>query len=104
MFIKTLTLYSLTYIVGITSSIAVHQGSPRGAIADFQSDNRQIVVRSLKSGRLPVKQAEPHALNKAPVRVPAHTAPNLKVKDDCKPPIDVRGRCFANLRVEHEVA
>lgn len=104
MLVKTLALYSFTYIVGITSSMVVHQGIPRASIADFQSDARQIVVRSSKNDRLRVKQAEPQAFDKAPVRVPVHTAPNLKAKGDCKPPIDVRGRCFAILNVEHKVA
>lgn len=106
MLIKTLTLHLLTYLVGITSSLAVHQVS---TAAGFQSDTstkvaiitRQIVNRTVKSDRLPVKQAEPEANDKAPVQVPAHIAPNPKWKTDCKPPIDVLGRCFADLGVNH---
>jgi hypothetical protein len=110
MLIKTLTLYSLTYLVGISSSLAVHQVIPSSSTAaGFQSDtstkvakvNRQIVNRTVKSDRLPVKQAEPEANGKAPVPVPAHIAPNPKWKTDCKPPFDVLGRCFAYLGVNH---
>ena len=39
MLIKTLTLHSLTYLVGITSSLAVHQVIPSsGTAAGFPSD------------------------------------------------------------------
>jgi hypothetical protein len=111
MLIKTLTLHSFLYIVGITCSIvAVHQVilSP-GTAADFRSDtnteaaiiSRQIVNRSVKSDRLPIKQAEPQANDKAPVQVPAQIAPNSKFKTDCKPPIDILGRCFAGARLNH---
>ncbi len=108
MLIKTLTLHSLTYLVGITSSLAMHQVIPSlGTAAGFQSDTstkvatttRQIVNRAVKSDRLPVKQAEPQANGKAPVQVPARIAPNTKLKTDCKLPIDFPGRCFADLRV-----
>ena len=108
MLIKTLTLHSLTYLVGISSSLAVHQVIPApGTAAGFESDtstkvaliNRPIVNRTVKSDRLPVKQAEPEANDKAPVQMPAHTAPNPKWKTDCKLPIDVLGRCFADLVV-----
>jgi hypothetical protein len=110
MLIKTLTLHSLTYLVGITSSLAVHQVTPSsGTAAGFQSDTstkveiitRQIVNRTVKSDRLSVEQAEPEANGKAPVQVPARIAPNPKLKTDCKPPIDVLGRCFADLGVNH---
>ena len=38
MLIKTLALYSLVYITGITSSMAVHQVIPlAGTVAGFQS-------------------------------------------------------------------
>jgi hypothetical protein len=111
MLIKTLTLHSLTYLVGITSSLAVHQVIPSvGITAGFPSDTstkaaiittRQIVNRRVKSDRLPVKQAEPQANDKAPVQVPARIAPNPELKTECKPPIDVLGRCFADLGVNH---
>jgi hypothetical protein len=108
MLIKTLTLHSLTYLVGITSSLALQQVIPSsGTAAGFQSDTstkvaintRQIVNRTVKSDRLPVKQAEPEASGKAPVQAPARNAPNPKLKTDCRPPIDVLGRCFADLGV-----
>ena len=113
MLIKTLTLHSLSYIVGITSSLAVHQVTPStGTTAGFQSGTAteaaiitpQIANRSVKSDRLPIKQAKPQANDIAPVQVPAQIAPNTKFKTDCKPPIDVLGRCFADARVNHRVA
>lgn len=110
MLIKTLTLHSLTYLVGITSSVAVHQVIPsRDTAVRFQSGTtaiitQHIVNRSIKSDRFPIKQAKPQASDKAPVRVPAQGAPNPQFKTDCKPPIDVPGRCFADARVNHTVA
>ena len=113
MLIKTLTLHSLSYIVGITSSIAMHQVTPStGTTARFQSGTSteaaiitpQIANRSVKSDRLPIKQAKPQANDMAPVQVPAQFAPNTKFKTDCKPPIDVLGRCFADARVNHRLA
>jgi hypothetical protein len=105
MLIKTLTLHSLTYVVGITSSMAVQQVVPSpDAAARYQSGTpaittQQIDNRSIKSDRLPIKQAKPRASDKATVQVPAQGATNPKFKSNCKPPIDVPGRCFADARV-----
>jgi hypothetical protein len=111
MLIKTLTLHSLTYLVGITSSVAMHQVIRSDTAARFQSDpgttaliTQQIVNRSIKSDRLPIKQAKPQVNDKGPIQVPAQITPNPKFKTDCKPPIDVLGRCFADARVNHRVA
>ncbi|MHC2291690.1 hypothetical protein [Bradyrhizobium barranii] len=111
MIIKTLALHSLTCLVGITSSLAVPQLiSPSGTAAGFQSDTRtevaivtrQFVNRTVKSDRLPANQAGSEANGKRhPVQVPANTAPNREWKTDCKPPIDVIGRCFADLGETH---
>ncbi|MDE5454186.1 hypothetical protein GWE18_15295 [Bradyrhizobium sp. CSA112] len=110
MLIKPLTSHSFSYLVGITSAMAVHQVIPSDAAARFQSGTettaiftQQIANRSIKSDRLPLKQAKPHFNDKAPIKVPAQIAPNLKFKTDCKPPIDVPGRCFAEARVNYEV-
>jgi hypothetical protein len=114
MLIKTLTLHSLSYLVGITSSMAVHQViPPPGAAKRFESVTvtdttavitQQIAHRSIKSDKLPIKQAKPQVNDKAPVQVPAQITPTPKFKTDCKPPIDVPGRCFADARVNHKVA
>ena len=112
MLIKTLTLHSLTYLAGITSSVAVHQVIPSpGTAARFQSDTgtaaiiaEQIANRSIKSDRLPIKQIKPGVNDKEPVQVPTQISPNPKFKAECKPPIDVPGRCFAGARVNHKVA
>jgi hypothetical protein len=63
---------------------------------------QQIANRSIKSDRLPIKQAKPRVNDKAPLRVPAQITPNPKFKTDCKPPIDILGRCFADARVNHK--
>jgi len=104
MLIKSLTWHSLTYLVGISSSMMVHQVIPRGAAGEFQSDpsakaaiiTDQIVARQRKSDRLPIKQAKPRANNRAPGEVPVRIEQNPKITVDCKP-IDVPGRCFAGL-------
>ena len=109
MLIKTLSLHSLSYLVGITSSVAVQQAIPSDTAARFQSGtgaialfSQQIANRSAKSDRLPIKLAKPHANDK--VQVPAQIAPNPKFKTDCKPLIDTLGRCFADARVNRKVA
>jgi hypothetical protein len=111
MLIKTLTLYSLTYLVGITSSVAVHQAIPSDTAARFQSVTgttemitQQIVNRSIKSDRLSIEQAKLRVNDKTPIQVPAQITPNPKFKTDCKPPMDILGRCFADARVNHMVA
>jgi len=109
MLIKTLTLHSLTYLVGITSSVALNQVIPSDTAARFQSGTtaiitQQIVNRAIKSDRLPIKQAKPQVNDKALRQVPAQITPNPKFKTDCKPPIDILGRCFADARVNHKVA
>ena len=113
MLIKTLALYSVIYIAGITSSMAVHQVIPSaGTAARFQSGTgggtriftRQSANRSVKSDRLPIKQAKRQVNDKAPLQAPVQIAPNPKIKTECKPPIDVLGRCFAGARVDHKLA
>jgi hypothetical protein len=111
MLIKTLTLHSLTCLVGITSSMAVHQVMPSETVARLESgtgtttvSTQQFANRSIKSDRLPIKQAQPQVNDKAPARVPAQITPNPKFKTYCKPPIDILGRCFADARVNHKVA
>ena len=64
MLINTLTWHSLTYIVGIISSVAVHQVSP-GTASRFHLDTTavitgQIANRSVKSERLPTKADSDH--------------------------------------------
>ena len=107
MLIKTLTFHSLTYLVGITGSVAVQQAIPLDTAARLQAGtgtialfSQQIANRSAKSDRLPIKSAKPQVK----VQVPAQIAPNSKFKTDCKPPIDILGRCFADARVNHKVA
>jgi hypothetical protein len=110
MLIKTITLHSFTFLIGITSSMAVHQVIPSDATARFKSGTETAAIfsqqranRSIKSDRLPLNPAKPHLNDKAPIQVPAQIAPNLKFKTNCKPPIDVPGRCFAEARVKYRV-
>jgi hypothetical protein len=110
MLIKTFTWHSLTYVVGIASTMAVHQVSP-GSPAGFQSGameaattTGQVANRTAKSDRLPVKQSRSRANDKAPSNLSRQNAPNPKPKGDCKPPIDVIGRCFADLGINRHVA
>lgn len=110
MLIKTVTLHSITYLVGITSSVAVHHAIPLpGTATIFQSGTtairyQQIANRSTKSDKLPIWQATRQLNNKAPVQRPAYTVPISKFENDCKPPIDVPGRCFADAGGYRKVA
>jgi len=104
--IKSVTLYSLPYVVGVASFlVAAHQVAPSLTTLHPLSDastksaiiSGQVVNRSLKSDRLPIKQAVPRADDERQIKLPGQIAPNRKIKNDCnKPPIDVIGRCFAD--------
>lgn len=100
MLIKTLTLHSLTYLVGITSSVAVYQNALWSVRAD--QTGTQIVLRATKSDRLPVRPTRSHARDVAPAQVP--TVIRHEIGDACKPPIDVRGRCFASIGLNRGAA
>src|SRR3954463_11637181 len=85
MLIKTLALYSLVYIAGITSSMAVHQVIPSaGTAARVQSGTvsgtplvtGQIANRSLKSDRLPIKRAMHEVNDKSRLQGPLKIARN----------------------------
>ena len=93
MLIKTLVLHSLTCLVGITSSVAVRQNAPWYSAA-APSDAPQIVGHASKSDRLPVN---PDARHNAVTPAPTRHGPTFRFNDVCKPPIEVRGRCFANV-------
>jgi hypothetical protein len=89
------------YLVSIASSLLVasqvapsmnavlSNESARSAITSYQ-----VVNRSLKSDRLPIKQVGPETDLREYFKVPDRLVPK-KNDTDCKPPIDVRGRCFA---------
>ena len=92
---KNVILYSLPYVVGVASFlVAAHEVAPSLTLSDTSTRSAiifdQVVNRSLKSDRLPIKQAVPQA--------------NI-IKNDCnKPPIDVVGRCFADARLFYKLA
>jgi hypothetical protein len=100
MHIKSITLYSLPYFVGIASLVvAAHQAAPTASrFQDTSTESAitsdQVVNRSLKSDRLPIKQAAPQANDN--VNVPAGIAPNPEIKAGCEQPINLNGRCFAD--------
>ena len=113
MLIKTFTLHSLPYIVGIVSSIAAtHQIAPslETALRLHSDTSTKIAIssghavnRSLKSDRLPIKQAAPRTNGKGPFRVPAQIVQSPKINTGCHPPIDVVGRCFSEIGPSHKV-
>ena len=94
--VKLATLYLLPYVV-----IGVHEVAPtvNVALSDKSAKSviisEQVVNRSLKRDRLPIRQVAPETDVREHFKVPARLAPNQKNDTDCKPPIDVRGRCFA---------
>jgi hypothetical protein len=106
MLIKKLTLYSLVYIGGIASSVAMHDvissagTSQSSAGVGTPMFNRQIANRSLKSDRLPINPAKRQVNDKEPLQAPL----NSKIGSACKPPIDVLGRCFADARANKKYA
>ena len=113
MLIKTLTLYSLPCMLSVASLVvAAHQVAPSPTTLRFLSDTStksaiisgQLVNRSLKSDRLPIKQAVPQADDRVHIKVPAQITPNQKTNTDCESPIDVIGRCFADAGLYRKVA
>lgn len=104
--IKSVTLYSLPYVLGVASfMVATHQVVPSlttlRALSDTGTKNAiisgQVVNRSLKSDRLQIMQAVPRADDERQIKFPGQIAPNRTIKNDCnKLPIDVIGRCFAD--------
>lgn len=88
MIIKNHVLYSLPYVVGAISSVAMvpfifYDGTPPSVI----------VNRSLKSDKLPIH----HTISPARrIEQPVHIEPNREIKTKCGYPApSVDGRCFA---------
>ena len=79
--IKSVTLYSLPYVVGIVSIlVAVHQVVPtlkgislRDANAKNEAFSGQTVNRSRKSNRLPIHSTTPQAPAKGQTNTPVET-------------------------------
>ena len=97
--IRSLTLYSLPCFVGVVSLVvAAHQAAPTALrFQDTSTESAitsdQVVNRSLKSDRLPIKQAAPQANDKGAL------TPSLEIKG----PLDVNGRCFVDASAAQEV-
>ena len=98
MHIKSITLYSLPYFVGVASLVvAAHQAAPTALrFQDTSTESAitsdQVVNRSAKGDRLPIRQAVPRANDNVPTRI----APNPVINVGCEGPIEVNGRCFAD--------
>jgi hypothetical protein len=104
MLIKTLAFHSLSYVLGITSLMALHPAIPSpNTPAIFQSDTPQIANRSAKSDRLPIRQPKPQVNDEENLHLPRQITPVPKLKSGCKPPIDIVGRCFADAKVNNNV-
>ncbi|WP_156527695.1 hypothetical protein [Bradyrhizobium stylosanthis] len=103
MLIKTLTLCSLTYLVGIASAVAIHQSDPWSSAAG-RGGSHQRPPPAAKGDRLPLKPIRAPVSDSAPVQPPASNAPNPWTGTACNAPIDVRGRCFARIEMTDQAA
>ena len=85
------------YLVSIASSLfAANQVAPitlSDASAKSAIISQQVVNRSLKGDRLPIRQMTPETDVQDRSKVP--TIPDKKVGTKCKPPVEIPGRCFA---------
>ena len=84
---KSVTLYSLPYLVAAASLVvAVHQAIPSfktwPSLSSTSAKNEiffdQSVNRSLKGDRLPIEHTAPQATEKGPVSVPIPIVPTRK--------------------------
>ena len=73
-----------------STNVILSNESARSAITSYQ-----VVNRSLKRDRLPIGQVGSETNLREYFKVPDRLVPHQKNDTDCKPPIDVRGRCFA---------
>jgi len=90
MFFKALALHSVS-IAGIATSLVTQQAVPRPVtFAGLAAAAEQITNRSGKADKLPMV-LQPRLTRSVPLQ--QHGPRPDKV--DCKPPIDVPGRCFA---------
>jgi len=96
--VKLATLYLVTIVSPL---FADHQIVPSMNVG-LSNENaksavisRQTVNRSLKSDRLRIRQVMPASELREHFKPPAQLGPNPKKDSNCKPPIDMRGRCFA---------
>ncbi|MEK9280387.1 hypothetical protein MTR72_12155 [Bradyrhizobium sp. ISRA442] len=97
--LKTLTSRFLTCIVSLAGLIGAQQAfsyqadiSAKAAIVVDQVANRAV-----KGDRLPAMRALPNRQN-------GLLAPKSRFDANCKPPIDVVGRCFADARLNQSIA
>lgn len=83
------------YLASIaTSLLAANQVAPIG-MQDGRAKNtilsEKVVNRPLKTDRLPIRQVTPQTDVQERLKAPAIP----KAGTDCKPPVEIPGRCFA---------
>ena len=96
---KTLASHFLTCIVSLASLIGAQQAISRQADVSAKTAMvaDQVANRAAKGDRLPAGRALPNAQNGSLVPKPRSDA-------NCKQPIDVVGRCFADARLNQGIA
>ena len=96
---KTLTSHFLTCMVSLAGLIGAQQAfsyqADVSAKAAIVAD--QVANRAAKGDRLPVMRALPNAQN-------GPLVPKSRLDANCKQPIDVVGRCFADARLNQSIA
>jgi hypothetical protein len=96
---RTLTSHFLTCIVSLAGLIGAQQASSYQADVSAKAAifADQVTNRAAKGDRLPTMRALPNAQNGSLV-------PRSRSDANCKPPIDVVGRCFADARLNQSIA
>jgi hypothetical protein len=106
--IKNVTLYSIPYIVGVASLIvAAHYVSPSldetllrplsEKSAKSESFSGQVINRSRKGDRSPIRRATPQITKKELITVPTPIPPSPEIVNACE-----HGRCFADAGLTHD--
>ena len=102
--IKNLTLYSIPYIVGVASPHYVVPSLDETVLrplseksAKSESFSGQVINRSRKGDRSPIRRATPQITEKELITVPTPIPPSPEMVNACE-----HGRCFANAGVTHD--
>ena len=106
--IKNVMLYSIPYIVGVAGLIeAAHSVAPSldetllrslsDKSAKSESFSGQVINRSRKGDRSPIRRATPQITVKELITVPTPITPSPEIVHACE-----HGRCFANAGLTHD--
>ena len=99
--VKNVTLSSIPYIVGVASLIvAAHYVAPsldETLSAKSESFSGQVINRSRKGDRSPIRRATPQITEKELITVPTPIPPSPEIVNACE-----HGRCFANAGFTHD--